>query len=219
MRRYGATVNPAADVTLAKTPRPLPNFIPAAEMDTLLSNPEPSADEFQAALDHVVMATFYATGIRRAELLSLTDTSISFEAKEMKVTGKRRKTRIIPLPQQLLDEIARWQQLRDSTVEKRTPPDRLFCGRRGTFSTFSLSQIISRMLAPTSAAIQSPHVLRHTFATAMLNGGADINSVKELLGHASLASTQIYTHLTFDELKKSYDSAHPRSIHPDDTTE
>ncbi len=211
MITQGHKTNPALDVTLAKIPSPLPNFVPSGEMETLLRHPEPVPDEFQAALDHIVVSTLYATGIRRAELLSLTDGSIDFGKREMKVTGKRDKTRIIPLADSFLEEIREWQSLRDKTVSRRRPADRLFCGRRGTLSEFTLSAIITRMLGPTSAAKKTPHVLRHTFATSVLNGGADINSVRELLGHSSLASTQIYTHLSFDELKRSYSAAHPRA--------
>lgn len=207
----GAEDNPASDVALAKHPSPLPNVVPTMEMETVLSNPEPTDDTFQSALDHVVITTLYATGMRRAELLSLTDDSMDFGKKELKVTGKRNKTRIIPLPDSLLDEIRDWQTLRDETVKERKPAGRLFCNRRGTFSEYSLAEIVRRTLAPTSAARKSPHVLRHTFATSLLNGGADLNSVKELLGHSSLSSTQIYTHLSFDELKKAYSSAHPRA--------
>ncbi len=211
----GLKSNPASDVILAKTPSPLPSFVPTGEMETLLANPEPTADEFQAALDHIVITTLYATGIRRAELLSLTDASIDFGKREMRVTGKRNKTRIIPLADELLAEIRLWQELRDRTVKERKPADRLFCGRRGTLSEFTVSQIVRRTLAPTSAARKSPHILRHTFATSLLNGGADLNSVKELLGHSSLASTQIYTHLSFDELRRAYAAAHPRAARPD----
>lgn len=211
MINYGTKENPASDVTLAKLPSPLPNVIPTGEMETLLANPEPEPDAFKAALSHIVIMTFYATGIRRAELLSLTDRSVDFFNKELKVTGKRNKTRIIPLPEELLQEIKDWQELRDETVRTRTPVDRLFCNRRGTFSEFSLSEIVRQSLTPTSASRKSPHVLRHTFATSMLNGGADLNSVKELLGHSSLSSTQIYTHLSLDELKKAYSAAHPRA--------
>lgn len=206
----GLKANPALDVTLAKLSSPLPDFVPAGEMETLLNNPEEKGDDFRAALDHVVITMFYTTGIRRAELLSLTDGSIDFGKKELKVTGKRNKTRIIPLGDSLVAELHSWQALRDKTVKERKPADRLFCGRNGTLSEFSLAGIVKRSLAPTSARKKSPHILRHTFATALLNGGAEINSVKELLGHSSLSTTQIYTHLSFDELKKSYSSAHPR---------
>lgn len=215
MVTLGSKSNPAADIALAKTPSPLPDFVPTGEMETLLDNPEPTADSFQAALDHVVISTLYATGIRRAELLSLTDSSIDFGKREMRVTGKRNKTRIIPLADELLEEIRDWQELRDSTVKKRTPADRLFCGKRGTLSEFTVGGIVKRTLAPTSAVKKSPHILRHTFATSLLNGGADLNSVKELLGHASLSSTQIYIHLSFDDLRRAYDAAHPRAAQGD----
>lgn len=211
----GDRQNPATDVTLAKIPSPLPNFVPTGEMETVINNPEPDADPFRAALDHIVVTLLYSTGIRRAELLSLTDSSIDYSKREIRVTGKRNKTRIIPLPDELLDELRDWQKLRDETVKERKPADRLFCGHRGTFSEYSVAQIVSRTLAPTSAARKSPHTLRHTFATSLLNGGADLNSVKELLGHTSLASTQIYTHLSFDELRRAYDSAHPRAARPE----
>ena len=127
------------------------------------------------------------------------------------MTGKRNKQRIIPLPDPLLKEIADWQRIRNDAFPTLPHPAPLFPGEKGTLSKMQLYRIVKENLASTSAAIKSPHILRHTFATSMLNHGANLDTVKEMLGHASLTTTEIYTHLTFEQLRKNYNSAHPRA--------
>ncbi len=200
--------NPAADITLAKAPKRLPEFIKEQEMEELVEDFNPS--DFQSLRAHIIMLILYTTGIRQDELLKLTDADIDFSLREAKVTGKRSKQRIVPLPQQLLKEISAWQQARDNKYPELKPPKPLIAGSKGAISKSALYKIVRNNLAATSSGKKSPHVLRHTFATSMLNNGASLDSVREFLGHASLSTTQIYTHLSFNELKKSY-AAHPRS--------
>ena len=154
---------------------------------------------------------FYATGIRRAELVGLCDNSIDFENNTIKVLGKRNKERIIPIEQDLKHDILNYIDLRYSVVESDT--ERLFVNDKGKpLSASTVGAIVKKYMSKVSNAERiSPHVLRHSFATHLLNNGADINAIKELLGHSSLAATQVYTHNTVEKLKKIYKSAHPRA--------
>lgn len=201
--------NPAADVTLAKAPKHLPEFVKEKEIEEVINRYDPA--DFRSARAHIVMLLLYSTGIRREELRTITDNDIDFSLREVKVLGKRSKERVIPLPAELLAEIRQWQTLRDSTYPDLPSPKPLIAGASGAISRDTLYGIVHEALSATSAVKKSPHVLRHTFATTMLNNGASIDSVKEFLGHASLSTTQIYTHLSFAELKKAYNTAHPRS--------
>ncbi|MDE6691977.1 MAG: tyrosine-type recombinase/integrase [Muribaculaceae bacterium] len=202
--------NPAAEVQLAKIGRKLPEFVREQEMEQLLANPIPGEYPELTMRNRLIVNILYSCGIRRDELVKLNDSDIDYHAKEMRVHGKRDKTRILPLPDALIKEIREWQTVRDSLYALPTPTP-LFCTSRGRISANTVYTIVHNYLLSTGATHKSPHSLRHTFATSMLNGGAEINSVKELLGHASLQSTQIYTHLTFSDLKKAYDNAHPRA--------
>lgn len=202
------THNPAADVTLAKAPKRLPEFVKEQEMEDLLQQPD--THDFRHHRAYIIMLMLYSTGIRQDELIKLTDADIDFSLREAKVTGKRSKQRVVPLPTELMQEIARWQKLRDERYPDLESPKPLIAGANGAISKSSLYKIVKEQLSATSSGKKSPHVLRHTFATAMLNNGASLDSVREFLGHSSLSTTQIYTHLSFNELKKSY-TAHPRS--------
>lgn len=212
LRRNMINTNPTADIRLARLPKPLPDFVPETDLEEILNCcPDPDTGNIISLRNHLILNILYTTGIRQAELLAINDSDISTENRQLTVNGKRRKQRIIPLPGQLLDEITRWQQVRDSHSPKSkedTCPLITCNGRR--MSKSSLYNTIRKLLAPTSCARKSPHTIRHSFATAMLNDGADINSVKEFLGHSSLRSTQIYTHLTTEEMKRAYSAAHPR---------
>lgn len=205
------TSNPAADVTLAKKGKHLPEFIRESEMEELLLPEKEDDTSLTKTRNRLIISILYSTGIRQAELLGLRDTDISFSSKEAKVTGKRNKQRIIPLPDKLLHEIASWQKIRNEAFPGLPSPTPLFPGEKGTLSKMQLYRIVKENLGETTAALKSPHVLRHTFATSMLNHGANLDTVKEMLGHASLTTTEIYTHLTFEQLRKNYDSAHPRA--------
>lgn len=216
------THNPAADVVLAKKPKHLPEYIREEEMEQILKNSEKEATTadrgntrgtyINAFRNNLIIEILYATGLRQAELLGLRDGDISFTAYEAKVTGKRNKQRVVPLPAPLLEKIKEWQRLRDSEAEQpSTPSTPLFPGKKGAMSKMQLYRIVTDALGPAASSAKSPHVLRHTFATVMLNDGANLDTVREMLGHSSLTTTEIYTHLSFTQLLGNYKAAHPRA--------
>ena len=210
MRHGLATDNPAADVELARIPRRLPHTMRPQNMDALLDDKVDMTD-FTAVRDRLMVMMLYDTGMRRAELIGLLDHNVDTDRGELKVHGKRDKDRIIPFGSELGQWIERYRQLRDMTAGA---VDAFFVTASGRPVYPSLVyQVVHNALATVGGAGQySPHVLRHTFASAMLADGAGLNSVKELLGHESLAATQVYTHVTLSELKHNYKLAHPRAI-------
>lgn len=212
MRRGLTESNPAAEVTLSKQPRRLPDIVKADEMEALLDF-DPGRDFHMCRL-HLCLAMIYGLGLRQAELLSLTDADIrrASQGHELRVTGKGNKERILPLPEELATEIAHWQQVRDHRYPDLATPKPLIAGARGAINKATLYQAVRQALAGTSAARKSPHVLRHSFATALLANGANLDAVRQLLGHVSLSTTQIYTHLSMTELRQAYDAAHPRAV-------
>ncbi|MDE5586527.1 MAG: tyrosine-type recombinase/integrase, partial [Muribaculaceae bacterium] len=201
--------NPAAEVQLAKIGRKLPEFVREQEMEELLESPVLGGDPALNIRNKLIISILYSCGIRRDELSKITDADIDFYQKEIRVHGKRDKTRIIPVADELLKDIKEWQTVRDGLYSFPSPAP-LICSKRGKLSGRAIYEIVHKLLQGTGATHKSPHSLRHTFATSLLNSGAEINSVKELLGHSSLQSTQIYTHLSFADMKKAYDAAHPR---------
>lgn len=210
MKRGKTTVNPLAKITGPKNSKPLPTFLRENDMDRLLD--EISYGEgFEAVRDRMILETFYATGMRLSELIGLNDTDVDFSAMQMKVTGKRNKQRLIPFAGELAADLREYIIIRNETIPERS--DAFFVLKNGKrMYPEKVYGIVRRNLAKVvSVKKKSPHVLRHTFATAMLNHEAELKSVKELLGHESLATTEIYTHTTFEELKKVYEQAHPRA--------
>lgn len=205
--------SPLEDVPLPKLPKPLPDIIKPDEIETALQNiiNDDSKKEKIKIRDSLIVEMFYSLGIRRAELTGINDSDISFSKGELKVTGKRSKQRVIPLPQKLAEKIKEWQQIRDRDQEHPVPDSPLFTtfGRR--IHEQHIYGIVKKSLQNANSKKKSPHVLRHSFASGMLNGGADLDSVREFLGHESLATTQIYTHISLKEIKKAYNNAHPRS--------
>ena len=210
MKRGKTTVNPLAKITGPKNSKPLPTFLRENDMDRLMD--EISYGEgFEAVRDRMILETFYATGMRLSELVGLNDTDVDFSAMQMKVTGKRNKQRLIPFAGELAADLREYIIIRNETMPERS--DAFFVLKNGKrMYPEKVYGIVRRNLAKVvSVKKKSPHVLRHTFATAMLNHEAELKSVKELLGHESLATTEIYTHTTFEELKKVYEQAHPRA--------
>lgn len=229
-RRKGLPANPADDVILPKIPKPLPDFVRDSDMlEILRESSGPGAGSYcrgteaisrsapssmkrvMEVRDHLILHLLYATGLRRAELLSLTDASFSPSGACLRVLGKGRKERLVPLAPQLTNEIASWQAVRDEAFPRLRHPRPIIATRNGPMAPSTLELIVKRLLSGKAAGRKSPHTLRHTFATSMLNSGADLNSVKAILGHSSLATTQIYTHLQFSDLKEVYSKAHPRN--------
>ncbi len=215
-KRGRLTVNPAEEILLAKLPKPLPHFIKSDEMEMVLQSLSDimaaQPDNVMAARDHLIMHLLYATGLRRAEAVSLTDGDFSKERNELRVMGKGSKERVIPIADELAREISRWQTMRDAAWPQLPQPAAIIATSHGSMTDGTLGVIVKRLLSGTSTDRKSAHTIRHSFATGMLNGGAELDCVREMLGHTSVATTQIYTHLTLDDLRRQYDAAHPRSF-------
>ncbi len=210
LRRKEITVNPMLKVVGPKKKKPLPSFVREKDMDRLLV--ECSFGEgFEGYRDRTILEMFYATGMRLSELIGLNDADVDFSAKLIKVTGKRNKQRLIPFGNELAEDLHLYIKVRNEVMPQGA--EAFFVLKDGKrMYPMAVYRIVKRNLSRVvSLKKRSPHVLRHTFATAMLNDSAELRSVKELLGHESLATTEIYTHATFEELKKVYEQAHPRA--------
>lgn len=201
--------DPVHGLTGPKKQKPLPQFMRENEMDKLLDQEEWS-DTYKDVRARTIILLLYETGIRRSELTGLNDHDIDFEARQLKVTGKRDKQRIVPFGEELATELQRYIEVRDQEMEKKSTA--LFLNKHGERMTgCQVYSIVREELSKvTTMKKRSPHVLRHTFATAMLNHEAGLESVRLLLGHESLETTEIYTHTTFEQLKRVYKDAHPR---------
>lgn len=210
LRKGEVELDPLRKITGPKKKKPLPTFLREGELDRLLDDMD-FGEGFEGYRDRMIIEMFYATGIRLSELIGLDDKDIDFSASLIKVTGKRNKQRLIPFDKELECSIREYVNVRNETFPVRS--DAFFLRKNGERLTRSIvAYIVKRNLSKVvTVKKRSPHVLRHTFATAMLNNGADLGSIKELLGHESLATTEVYTHTTFEELKKVYNQAHPRA--------
>lgn len=204
--------DPAHSVSGPKKEKVLPTFLKEAEADRLFDQLEWDMDDIRDVRARTLLLLLYSTGIRRAEVVALRDRDINLTTHEMKVTGKRRKQRIVPLGSEISAELQRYTRLRDEEIPATDTTEALFRNDRGRqMSGGSVYAIVHKYLSKvTTQKKRSPHVLRHSFATAMLNHEAKLGGVQKLLGHESLDTTQIYTHVTFEELKRSYNKAHPR---------
>ena len=202
--------DPVHGVTGPKKGRPLPQFLKENEMDRLL-DAESWTEGFEDVRDRTIIMTFYETGIRLSELIGLDDSMVDFSNRQLKVTGKRNKQRVIPFGEELLATLCDYMKCRDKEADRQS--EALFVTAKGQRMTSSqVREGVRKNLSKVcTLKKRTPHVLRHTFATAMLNNKAGIESVKKLLGHESLSTTEIYTHTTFEQLKREYYSAHPRA--------
>lgn len=202
--------DPVHGVTGPKKGRPLPQFLKENEMDRLL-DVESWTESFEDVRDRTIIMTFYETGIRLSELIGLDNSMVDFSNRQLKVTGKRNKQRVIPFGEELLATLRDYMKCRDKEVNRQS--EALFVSAKGQRMTSSqVREAVRKNLSKVcTLKKRTPHVLRHTFATAMLNNKAGIESVKKLLGHESLSTTEIYTHTTFEQLKREYYSAHPRA--------
>ncbi len=213
LRENVITANPMLKVIAPKNARALPSFVKEKDMDRLINEIEFSGD-YKGCRDKLIIQFFYSTGMRLSELINLQLTDIDLDTLTLKVLGKRNKERIIPISKSLAIATNQYLQMRDQLmIDTNTENSFLFLSGKGKQSYPKLVyRIINKYLAYVSTnAKKSPHTLRHSFATSMLNHGADLNAVKELLGHTSLAATQIYTHNTIEKLKNVYEHAHPRA--------
>jgi len=210
MRQGIVSDNPAAHVELAKLSKPLPKFVREKTVDAILDD-EIDDGDFTQVRDRLIIMLFYETGIRLSELIGLQDAAVDTAKQELKVRGKRDKDRIVPFGTELAAGIDHYRSLRAALRPE--------CGNllvtvkgRPLYPSLVYHVVHDGLAAAGATGKLSPHVLRHTFASVMLNNGAQLNSVKELLGHESLAATQVYTHVTLNELQHNYELAHPRAL-------
>jgi len=211
MRCHGIAVNPAAELVAARMPKRLPTFILPDQTEKILDD-DFNRNDYIEVRNRLIVNMFYSTGMRCSELMGLLDADVDTRKCELKVLGKRNKERLIPFGEEMKGLIILYRNLRDTAI-----PD----GRDACFFLRPDGQPLYRRLiykivhdtlkGRVSSARCSPHVLRHSFATDMLNNGADITAVQQLLGHQSLSTTQIYTHLSYRELLNNYKLAHPRA--------
>ncbi len=212
LRKEGIIQNDPMDrVVLPKRKKSLPVFVGEGAMDNLLDKFEFGSD-FRGVRNRTIIEILYLTGMRRAELIGLKDGDVDLSAATIKVTGKRNKQRIIPIVKSFTAQLLEYISVRDKCFQSHSD-DWFFVTDKGNklYDKYVYNTVRCYLTMVTTIEKRSPHVLRHTFATHMLNRGADLNSIKELLGHANLSATQIYTHNTFEKLKKVYKQAHPRA--------
>ena len=210
LSRHIVAKDPAHAVTGPKKAKPLPQFVRESEMDELLDE-QHWTEEYNNVRARTIILMFYETGIRLAELVGLDDADVDMATMQLKVTGKRNKQRIVPFGEELAAALRDYVARRDQELVRQSPA--LFLDRKGERIGRSAVQHIvkTHLTGFTTLKKRSPHVLRHSFATAMLNNGAGLESVKKLLGHESLDTTEIYTHTTLEQLKRVYNEAHPRA--------
>ena len=201
--------DPAHLVMGPKKRKPLPQFVKESELNELLDQTEWS-NLYKDVRARTIIIILYEAGLRRSELVGLDDKDVDLVALQLKVTGKRNKQRVIPFGKELAEQLSLYKACRDEQIQKHS--DAFFLGARGERITASevyktVRECLSRV---TTLKKRSPHILRHSFATALLNHDAGLESVRQLLGHESVETTEIYTHTTFEQLKRVYNESHPR---------
>lgn len=202
--------NPSLDIDIAKAPKKLPTFVGDSHLESILDSFEDSGD-FQSKRNRLIFEVLYTLGLRRAEVIAMEDYDLDFERGMVEIHGKRNKDRMMPVPPQLMKRIKDYIAMRDELHPEREG-SALFVGRHGDRIKPGVVQtVVNSALKDIDVDRRSPHVLRHSFATAMLRNGADLNAVKELMGHSQLSTTQIYTHLSPTDLRETYNHAHPRA--------
>ena len=208
MLRQGiVTENPMLKIQSPKTSKKLPVYVEKEKMDNLFDSID-FGDDFEGQRNKLIMELFYATGIRLTELINLKQVNVDVNLCQLKVIGKRNKERIIPFSTALKEQIKNYLQVKESLDDEF-----LFVTQKGKplYEKLVYRMVNDYLNQITTIDKKSPHVLRHTFATHMLNNGADLNAIKELLGHANLSATQVYTHNTVEKLKNIHKQAHPKS--------
>lgn len=203
--------NPAKEVATPKIPKRLPKFLTVDEVFALLE--APSGDEALGARDRAILELLYASGLRVSELVGLEDEHIDMSARTVRVLGKGRKERIVPMGEKAVTALMKYLDVRSTFVPEKSDERAFFVNRHGgRLSARSIERLICKYIK--CCGIQktvTPHVLRHTFATHLLGAGADMRGIQELLGHASLSTTQKYTHVSIDNMMEAYDKAHPKA--------
>lgn len=209
IKREIVTVNPTANINSLKTDQKIPNFIKEKDINYLFDNLKVE-DNFEGKRDMLILELLYGTGIRISELINLKTQNINLTKKEIKVLGKRNKERIIPIHDQILNQLNKFIKKKKDI---KSVNEYLLCTKKGDqLYPMLIYRIVKKHLSSLiNSKKYNPHLLRHTFATHILNKGGDLNSIKDLLGHESLAATQIYTHNSIEKLKETYRTSHPRA--------
>jgi integrase/recombinase XerC len=211
MRQDVISKNPMMKIRVLKGKKKLPNFVKEADMVNLLDN-QHFPETFEGCRDRLVLELFYGTGIRLSELIFLKEDAIDIANRTIKVLGKRNKERVIPFSSGLLLIIETYRSIRNREVEMKVHGNFFVTANGEPCYPMMIYRIVKGYLDQyTALDKRSPHVLRHTYATHLLNKGADLNAVKDLLGHSSLAATQVYTHNSMEKLKKVFEQAHPKA--------
>ncbi len=211
MREQILESNPVEGVVVPKKPKRLPVFVKEKEMDELL-DVVPFGNDFNGIRDKFIISLLYATGMRLSEMVNLKLYDIDTGQSLIKVLGKRNKERLIPYYTELKRDIAQYLAAREETFPNAESDILILTSKGKPVYPKLIYRVVNRHLALVSTIKKkSPHVIRHTFATALLNHGADLNAIKELLGHANLSATEIYTHNSFEKLNSIYKQAHPRA--------
>lgn len=206
------TSNPAAQIKAPKAAKHLPVFIDDQKLDLLLDSESFFNDSFPSYRDKMILETLFGTGMRLSELIGLKDADVDFYEGTVKVLGKGGKQRIIPMPKPLTHQLKDYLQLKSlQNFDNKTEALFVTNKGKGTYPSFIYSTVKSYLTYISTQDKRSPHVLRHSYATSLLNRGADLNAIKELLGHSSLAATQVYTHNSIERLKTVYKQAHPKA--------
>ena len=210
LRKGVVQADPMQKIVGPKKKKPLPVFVKEADMNKLLDETD-FGDSFIGVRDRLILEVFYVTGIRLSELIGLRDADVDLSAGVIKVTGKRNKQRLIPFGEELKTDLQAYLDARVAYYDG--VPEAFFIRKDGRklYSHMVYVLVKKNLSKVVTLKKRSPHVLRHSFATSMLNNHAELEAVKELLGHESLTTTEVYTHTTFEELKKIYEQAHPRA--------
>lgn len=212
VRTKGFEKNPMERITSLKTKKKLPLFLEKVQMESLLNQLD-FGSGFCGIRDKLIIELLYCTGMRRSELIGLKEIDVNFNKNEIKVLGKRNKERIIPLSASTIELISEYQTWKYKEIGNESSRESLLVDDKGSSMSdgFVYRKVNRYLRLVTTIEKKSPHILRHTFATHMLNNGADLNAIKELLGHANLSATQVYTHNSIEKLTQIYKQAHPRA--------
>ena len=217
MREQIIEKNPMQKIRVLKTQKRLPSFVHEAEVVKVLDHKEykKTLTEWSDSLDdwrnRVILELFYATGIRLSELIGLKENQINLRDRTIKVLGKRNKERVVPFPAGIVSILEGYRKVRNREVDMKDHGLLLVTDSGEPLYPMMVYRVVKQHLKDTGSQKTSPHVLRHTYATHLLNKGAEINAVKDLLGHSSLAATQVYTHNSMEKIKKAFDQAHPKA--------